>query len=146
MPVFYLSCGVLGTKLTIGWKEQESNWLDCNQNIETKLIVTLKWLNRWRNGMNPNFPRIKILGWRSVKLRSISRMKDQSRFGEKNSRTTMNESLKWHSIKFDLHPFNKLGITLWGSISVPNIRTQNNFSYFSVFDNIRKNKSKKNYL
>ena len=44
--------------------------------------------------MNPNFPRIKILGWRSVKLRSISRMKDQSRFREKNSRTTMNESLK----------------------------------------------------
>ena len=96
--------------------------------------------------MNPNFPRIKILGWRSVKLQSISRMKDQSRFGKKNSRTTMNESLKRNSIKFDLHPFNKLGITLWGSISVPHIRTQDNFSYFSVFDNIRKNKSKKNYL
>ena len=42
MPISYLSRGELGTKLTISWKEQESNWLDCNQNIGTKLIVTLK--------------------------------------------------------------------------------------------------------
>ena len=42
MPISYLSRGDLGTKLTISWKEQESNLLDCNQNIRTKLIVTLK--------------------------------------------------------------------------------------------------------
>ena len=46
------------------------------------------------SGMNPNFPRIKILGLRSVKLRSISRMKDQSGFGKKEFKNNNEQVLK----------------------------------------------------